>query len=50
MDDIEEFFVWYKRAREKKEEIAILEDYINNSDDFKMDCSPLPLPKNDTNK
>ena len=48
--EAEEFFAWYKKQKTIKEELAILEDYIENSDDFKMDCTPIPLTKINNNK
>ena len=38
-----DFFDYYKKVQDKKEQIAIMEDYFNNSEDFKMDCTPLQL-------
>jgi len=41
--NIEEYCKTTKKMIQK--DIAILEDYIKNSDDFKMDCTPIPLEK-----
>jgi len=38
-----DFFEWYKERQRVKVDIAIMEEYINNSDDFKMDCTPIPI-------
>jgi hypothetical protein len=39
-----EFMDNYEEIK-KKEEIKIMEEYFKNSDDFKMDCAPIPLKK-----
>jgi len=41
---------YYKQTKQKEEELAILEVYINNSEDMHMDCTPLPLTKENINK
>ena len=41
-----DFFNWYQ----KKKDIKAMEDYITNSDDFKMDCRPIPLVQKDSKK
>lgn len=38
-----DFLEYYKDEKDKQEQIAIMEDYAKNSDDFKMDCTPIPL-------
>ena len=32
---------YYKQTKQREEELAILDDYILNSEDFNMDCEPL---------
>jgi len=50
MQEEKDFFAWYKERKQQKEELAILEEYINNSEDMQMDCTPLPLTKENINK
>lgn len=45
----EEFFTWYKKEKNKKEEISIMENYFK-SNEFKMDVSPIPLKKKKKNE
>lgn len=44
-DSNSNFFKWYKEKKDRKEQVTIMEDYILNSDDFKMDCTPIPIKK-----
>jgi len=46
MQEEKGFFVWYKERKAQQEELAILKDYIDNSEDMQMDCTPLPLNLN----
>lgn len=46
----EDFFKYYKKEKDKKEQMAIMENYARISDDFKMDCTPIPISELEVNK
>lgn len=37
------FLDYYKNEKDKQEQITIMEDYARISDDFKMNCNPIPI-------
>ena len=43
MDNPEEFFNWYKEQKAKERDIAIMLDFLENSDDAIMDCKPISI-------
>lgn len=38
-----DFIEHYKNEKDKEERIAMMDDYALNSDNFKMDCAPIPI-------
>ena len=42
MSDISEYYK-NEKDKDKEEQIAMMDNYALNSDDFKMDCAPIPL-------
>lgn len=42
--EVEDFFKYYKEQKAIQKDILVLKNYFNESDDFKMDCTPIPIP------